>query len=69
MCPLLLASLSTGLDIMGGAEWWDWSIPDTTNMSGGELAAYATAFSFLILVFLGSSMIFIYNTIKSPRRN
>ncbi|XP_050722675.1 uncharacterized protein LOC127001691 isoform X2 [Eriocheir sinensis] len=60
---------TTGLDIMGGAEWWDWRLPNTTNLSGGEMAAYATAFSFLILVFLSSSMICIYNIIKSPRRN
>lgn len=69
MCLFLFFLPSIGLDIMGGAEWWDWAFPNPAKLSGGELAAYATAFSFLILIFLGSSLICIYNTMKSPRRD
>lgn len=68
MCPFLFTVLPTGLDIMGGAKWWDWAFPNPDKLSRGEMAAYGTAFIFLILVFLGSSLICIYNTLRSPRR-
>lgn len=67
-CPLFFLTPPTGIGVMSGAEWWDWAFPSPDKMSGGELAAYATAFSFLIMVFLGSSIICIYSTMKSPGR-
>ncbi|KAK8376087.1 hypothetical protein O3P69_008661 [Scylla paramamosain] len=73
-CPCHLAtqippSSTGGINILGGAEWWNWVVPDPSELTRWELAAYAMAFTFLIMIFLFSSLICVYNVIKPPNRN
>ena len=66
--PLLLLT-PAGINIMGGAEWWNWVVPDANELSQWELAVYATVFTFLVMIFLFSTIICIYNALKPPSRN
>ncbi|MPC20319.1 hypothetical protein E2C01_013257 [Portunus trituberculatus] len=58
-----------GINILGGAEWWNWVVPDANELSRWELAAYAMAFTFMVMFFLFSTLICVYSAIKPPHRN
>ena len=58
-----------GINILGGAEWWNGILPDASRLTRWELAAYATGLTFLIMIFLFSTLLCIYNVIKPPNRD
>ncbi|KAG7174707.1 putative Metabotropic glutamate receptor 3-like 3 [Homarus americanus] len=60
---------SSGFDIMGGAEWWNWEAPNPGKMSKRELAVYFTAFTLLVLIFITSCGVCLYSLNKTPSRS
>ncbi|XP_071531133.1 uncharacterized protein [Panulirus ornatus] len=68
-----ITDTSSGFDIMSGSEWWnfDWPVgfQQNDNMSRGEMATYLTAFAFITIIFLCSSMVCAFRLNRPPRRD
>ncbi|XP_045582995.1 metabotropic glutamate receptor 3 [Procambarus clarkii] len=59
---------SSGFDVMGGAKWWNWEVPNLKKMSKRELIVYFAAFLMLNIIFFSSCVACLVSMNKSSRQ-